>query len=986
MNAPAADLVLLSETPEARRFTVANHHAFTLHETICLPVPSPPVGGCLVSANPARPIPLLQIESLPSQGSLARFELIIPPKSKLEFALVASLAPPPPDLPIRPTRFYASGLPSRIRLPCGRELSCFDLALVEMENPENTPDDDRLIAITQAMARERASPVVFRNTLTKSGAALVELHHEAVIEKANRYAISVVHRVYASGLIDVEVRLQTLSIRSPRVYLALAKLLDATPDEQALVRWKGSAMRLPAGSASPPRTLRCHAWSRDVSWLALAEDADGLWSQPLLARFTPGLVRLCSGTLRNANDYLINEFAMHDGHGWTLLAEIAREHRLTPNYVPVELEPPYPGETVTLAYRLPPPGRYSVAALDAALVAYAGHQAARRPDPDTLSLDYGVPGVSFGTSYFPHSTFGENFEFWRSAGLHGLNKPVDRWWPCFRHWDLFKNEIRRDLLIAASLGLDWIRLHHVDAPDPGLDYLQTEPGAWLRDYLEHMVGACRECGLGIFLDFALSPNDAAYVASCHGDVIRCYEIENEPLIIPGASPEVLPRWHETRRRILAERPEALVMISGGPQFYALHDAVESPGNQFNAAGQHAYVDRREAPSHFRDIALAFSGHSTRRGRVPVNSEFNWRMITRESEAEQAAHFEEITRNLLEASALPLLLQFQFQETFCIPPRALGALRHYELLRHDRTPKPQALTFRRLIEEHSPPEHRTRRLKIDIAPFELHPGQPCEYEIRLHNLDPEPACLELNAEAPSDFPALPPLLLVVEPGEVNIVRRTLLPPQSLAPGYHHVFEHVLHGEVRHVGWGWGSHRCQPRLDLETPPLERTLYHGGPETLAGINLSAFTGIVYGADAPSLEVEWAYYLYNSLRTASGADLIRCDDTTPPASTSTATILVGTISSNRQIARLVDWLPEAASCLHPDQGMVAVINRSGRQWLVVTGGDSDGVQRAASDLLYRYWRHAKTATSFRCGMPPAEGTWPTAEDGSTDSRVSTL
>lgn len=41
----------------------------------------------------------------------------------------------------------------------------------------------------------------------------------------------------------------------------------------------------------------------------------------------------------------------------------------------------------------------------------------------------------------------------------------------------------------------------------------------------------------------------------------------------------------------------------------------------------------------------------------------------------------------------------------------------------------------------------------------------------------------------------------------------------------------------------------------------------------------------------------------------------------------------------------------------------------LLVTGKDADGIQRAAADLLYRYWRHAKDAVSFREGMPPVEG-----------------
>jgi hypothetical protein len=53
------------------------------------------------------------------------------------------------------------------------------------------------------------------------------------------------------------------------------------------------------------------------------------------------------------------------------------------------------------------------------------------------------------------------------------------------------------------------------------------------------------------------------------------------------------------------------------------------------------------------------------------------------------------------------------------------------------------------------------------------------------------------------------------------------------------------------------------------------------------------------------------------------------------------------------------------------APLGNRGVTWLVVTGADAGGVERAASDLLYRYWRHAKDATSFREGMPPIEGGW---------------
>lgn len=70
----------------------------------------------------------------------------------------------------------------------------------------------------------------------------------------------------------------------------------------------------------------------------------------------------------------------------------------------------------------------------------------------------------------------------------------------------------------------------------------------------------------------------------------------------------------------------------------------------DAVGQHAYVDRREMPDHFRDIAVSLGGYATRTGRLPLNSEYNWRMITRETEESQAERFREISENLLSPRA------------------------------------------------------------------------------------------------------------------------------------------------------------------------------------------------------------------------------------------------------------------------------------------------------------------------------------------------
>ncbi|MDR0352578.1 MAG: hypothetical protein LBI02_04245, partial [Opitutaceae bacterium] len=60
------------------------------------------------------------------------------------------------------------------------------------------------------------------------------------------------------------------------------------------------------------------------------------------------------------------------------------------------------------------------------------------------------------------------------------------------------------------------------------------------------------------------------------------------------------------------------------------------------------------------------------------------------------------------------------------------------------------------------------------------------------------------------------------------------------------------------------------------LRNVRYEGGVTMLDQLDLSAFASSVFGEEAPALEVDWALYLYHSLRGATGAPVRREKDTT--------------------------------------------------------------------------------------------------------------
>lgn len=987
-------LVALPAAPAAEALRVTNNHAFTVREMLSIPVAAASADAAwLVEESRAggsagtRPLQLRRV----GNRVFAWLDVALDGGASADFIFRPGIATSAAPSAVTEAEMFPSGLPKAFRTAAGAELPAFDLLLVESTTALDKFQDAREKKVRAAFAESvDAGQLRFRRTAAHVGPALAEFHYEAAGGRFNDYTLSVVHRVHAGGTLDTEITIGTSRLRTPSSYLAVAKLLPGTAGASVVIDWKGEKHALQAGSAAPQRTLRSHNWGRDLNWLALGRETGGLLTRPLVAAYVPNLSRVHRDTLRNANDFLVNEYALGTADGWAVLAEIGREQLVVKSYVATNFVPPSESETITLRYRTLPPGNYTAPQLDNALVSFAGYQGARVAASGKLSVDFGVAGVSFGTNYFPNATFGENFEFWRSAGLSGgrLGRDFNYWWPSFRHWELFKDDIRRDLRILNSLGIEWFRIHDYVVPDYRQDYLQTPEGAWMFEYLKFMAQTARECGLGILHDFHISPGDAAFVARHLGDVIKFYEIDNEVLLIPGAKTEYFDYWRAVREQIRRERPEAPVFVTGAAaQPFALHQEFDRRGLTFDAIGQHGYIDRRETPTHFRDNAVSLGGFATSRGQLPINTEYNWRMITRETEAQQAQHFGEISDHYLGPRAMPVAFQFQFQETFCIPPRNRGALRHYEPLRWDRTPKPQAFVFKNSIRKYGTASNRLHQLDLalegaDQDGLRVSPGKEFTYTVTVRNVAARPLSLTLTPRLPTGLVSEDrELSVVLQPGEQRVITRRGRADAALTPGVYHFFEETRFGDDVHFGWGIARFARHPQLDLTQPLLKGVSYEGGVETLDQLDLSSVASSVFGEDAPALEVDWALYIYHTLRSATGSPVTREKDTTlsPAEGARRNLVVVGTPASNALVRAIVPQLPPAFKALAPGEGYVvrvdAPLGNAGTRWLVVTGGDAEGVERAASDFLYRYWRFAKDAVTFRQGMPPMDGSWTGAE-----------
>jgi len=122
-----------------------------------------------------------------------------------------------------------------------------------------------------------------------------------------------------------------------------------------------------------------------------------------------------------------------------------------------------------------------------------------------------------------------------------------------------------------------------------------------------------------------------------------------------------------------------------------------------------------------------------------------------------------------------------------------------------------------------------------------------------------------------------------------------------------------------------------------------------------------VIYGQDAPVMEVETAIAIAQTLESATGrlVPYFQLSDLPQEARASGNLILVGTAASHELIKEVESKLPAQKT------GVARVTKEKG-EWLVVCGKDSEAAKNAGMDFILRYWKGAKDSAARKVGLVP--------------------
>lgn len=587
---------------------------------------------------------------------------------------------------------------------------------------------------------------------------------------------------------------------------------------------------------------------------------------------------------------------------------------------------------------------------DQMLIGYTSYHT-QRDMADGVAVSFGVPSVRFGTSYLPYSTLGENFDF---VKLPGMDR--EGFWPLAAdtvlRWREFADEIRRDLRLAKMMGFQVIRLHY-------LDVLAPIPKAVREEYLDFFFAELRQLQLKAMLSLPAADTIPEIVAR-YSDVVDSVEFENEVLIW-GIPLDRVEQWKQGYADIKKAAPHVQVNLTGFNN-NGIFNRLQSLGVPFDRVGMHNYTDSLEAIPTARGYALGLGSFCAKFGKPPVVTEWNWRGLTRLTPEDRAARTAEIFENALAMRSIPEFHQFQFNETLAVNPNSGrgNLLRHYEPIHLSRRLKPKAFELIKLIRKYSAPDEPVRVLDIPQVIVNLDARGQGQTTVKIKNISPRPLRLTAAIESPASLQATGKI-----PGTLNLKPgRTLSLPLTLktvgtTPGFYHCFVRMESSEGE-VCYGSIEARLvgAPKLDLGHR-FEVT-YPRGVAAELQFDWTGPVAVVYGKGAPVLEAETAIAIASTLESAVGRPVgFWQADTLPAGHLKThRLILVGTPQSHPIIA-------EAAKRASNSPSFVASVQPpDAPQRLVVGGHDSRAVQLAGTDLLLRWWTHAKDSAARRVGL----------------------
>jgi len=808
-------------------------------------------------------------------------------------------------------------------------------------------------------------PLAFNFTKISTG-ALFDVWRGAA--QSNGLQLTISLRAFHDGFLDVDSALKNIgAAKTENVYAAVLTRWKQPENANRSVCYDYRISQLRENDYTNFRVGESRNWyvQRGVDWLKtnFAGNNSVAWMNEFSQSFTVHQDAKGKRPARwvGANIPQIGHEAQTNGMDVYLLTEIARSNlksyaeRLEDNRLMER------GDAVNLSSRL----AFSKTATtdeqaDNAFVAYSSY-AEQKQENGKIDYEIGVPYTRFGTNYFPYSTLGENFDIKK---LPGMDR--DAYWAfaadTVNKWQLFADDIRRDLRIAKTLGFELIRLHH-------LELIQGVDKAKQVEYLDFLFGEMRRLKLKALIDAKVSAADTAELVRRYRDLIDGVEVDNEVLIF-GINDDAPAYWTRVYNQVKAIAPEIPVHLTAHTNTGAF-DRLQKLGVPFDKIGLHAYTDGLDSMPNTRGFSLAAASYGRRLGKPPIITEWNWRFLTRLTPEDRAKVYAPIFENVLKTRSVPVMYQFQFNETLAMNPKALKGIRHYEQIWLSRRPKPEAFVLSGLINKYGAPTHPNKLVNVEYSVVDLSENGQGTARFKITNTSGKnlnlKAAIEFPANIKASFQNAKDANLRLKPNASTIVNVSLqaLPtdnsPEPL-PGFYHVFLR-LEGDDDLLRYGWTEARFAgaPRIDAK----EKTNVVYG-EKVFDYNLNRPLAVVYGDKSPIQDVETASVLVNTIESATGRPVKIYELKDLPKNERSALILVGTAKTNQLIAAVNSKIP--ANIRSAKQFAARTGENTGEDWLVFAGTDSLEAERAAMDWTIRFWKYAKDSAARRVGLVEKE------------------
>ncbi|MDB4892242.1 MAG: hypothetical protein JWL61_4097 [Gemmatimonadetes bacterium] len=784
------------------------------------------------------------------------------------------------------------------------------------------------------------SPLSFAWTTAPDGAL------NGVAER-DGYVVSVSARPYGGGWLDVRSTIINNKASAQPAYVALVRRVVSRAPSDASLRFNGRVMPV---ADSPMMWDGDFRYVHGTDWMQWKSGGLSLLS---VNGFTPVPSVLHGETWGEGSHFYVWELTRQRGDTAFLVSEIAgpNEHQPKKGYMAVmPYVQPAKGDTVALKWRLAAEEKPTPGWGESQLREFSGARLVSR-EGAKVRADIGVPHVTFGMSYFPYSTFMENFDFHRVPGLN-----MEGFWATspvvWKQWRRFVPQMRTDLHIVRAMGFDMVRLHH-------LELLQTLDRADAFAFLDFYADETRALHLKWLVDTEGPAEWVTAVVGRYPDLVSRMEIENE-ILIPGIKPEQPARWSALYAAAKRAAPDAQVYLTGAGNL-STFERLRTLGVPFDRVGLHAYKHGPEWKEAFSSHMLGSADYATSIGKAVTLGEFNWKDLTRLSPEARGTEFAGIYAAVLEPRAIPEVLEFQFHEDLAFNPAVAGTTsRHYEPLGLDRRPKPEGLAALKLMREYERLDAPTRQLPIHVSEVRF-VNRAATADFTVTNRTGARLTVTLT---PRTFDGtttrlLTPATLTIAAGATASGRVSLTLARDAKPGTYHHFIDAKYGSATSIGWGIASNEGAPQFAGTSVLGDRVTYAQGLGVVNGVKWDRPLTVIFGDKSPALELEDAYQLGNTLQAATGKPVRISSEKDLPDSLATrgTVFLVGTAATNTLIAG-------THTVTQAGRGTIALHRDGGREWLVLTGADAKGVEAAVVELELRFWPNAKDAVIRVTGM----------------------